>query len=306
MLIPIALTAFAANSLLCRHALRDTSIDAATFTLVRIVSGAAALLALARVRRAPGNAAKGLGGSWPAAAALFGYAILFSLAYRELSAGSGALLLFGAVQVTMILWGWMRGERPRALQLLGVGIALFGLAWLVLPRVDASPRFADAPPPLAAAAMLLAGAAWGAYTLLGRGAPDPLGATAGNFARALPLSIAGSIVTWVAVDGARADARGVMLAAISGALTSGVGYAIWYSALRGVGATVAASVQLAVPLLAAFAGVLLLGETWTARSTAAAIAILGGITLVLRSDRPPRRSTPIGENAGASQPAKRL
>ena len=271
-LTSLAMLAFAANSILCRLALRETAIDAATFTSVRIAAGAFALALIARSRNT--NAARG--GNWISAAALFAYAIAFSFAYRDLSAGSGALLLFGAVQMTMILWGWQRGERPSLIQFAGLTLALAGVAWLVWPRVSA-------PPPIAAASMLSAGVAWGVYSLRGRGAGDPLGETAGNFLRALPLALFASALF---LTHAHYDARGVSYALISGALTSGVGYAIWYAALRGLDATRAATVQLSVPLLAAIAGVLLLDESFSSRLGVASIAILGGIALVIFRRRP--------------------
>jgi drug/metabolite transporter (DMT)-like permease len=267
-LVALAMMAFAANSILCRLALSESEIDAATFTGVRVASGALVLALLVRARG--GSAVRA--GDWVSAAALFLYAITFSLAYRELSAGTGALLLFGAVQVSMILWGWHRGERPAPIQIAGFVLAAFGLVWLVWPRVTA-------PPPLAASSMLLAGIAWGVYSLRGRGVSDPLASTAGNFLRAVPFALA---VCAVSFAGARFPARGLGLAFVSGAVTSGLGYAVWYSALRGLDATRAATVQLSVPPLALIGGILLLDEQLNGRLLIASVAILSGIGLVVR------------------------
>jgi drug/metabolite transporter (DMT)-like permease len=262
-LTALAMVAFAANSLLCRAALRDTAIDAATFTTVRLAAGALLLAVLAR---------GGRGGSWAAAVALFAYAAAFSFAYVRLSTGTGALLLFAAVQGTMVGRGLLAGERIGAGQTAGLVLALAGLVALLLPGLTA-------PPIGAALLMLLAGVAWGDYSLRGRGATNPLGATARNFLRALPFALVSSAATW---RGASWDARGLLYAALSGAVASGVGYALWYAALPAMRATTAATVQLSVPVIAAAAGVLLLGEPLTLRLAVASAAILGGIALVLR------------------------
>lgn len=263
----LAMLAFAANSVLCRLALKDTGIDAASFTAVRLVSGALALWLIVAARR--GSAASE--GSWPSALALFAYAAPFSFAYVTLSAGAGALLLFGAVQASMILWGWWRGERLNARQLAGLALALGGLVYLMLPGVAA--------PPLGGSLLMIAaGIAWGVYSLRGRTAARPLAATAGNFLRAAPLGIALGLV---ALPWLQFDMAGMAYAVASGALASGVGYAIWYAALPGLKAASAASVQLSVPVIVAFAGVVLLGEPITLRLTLSSIAILGGIALVI-------------------------
>ena len=263
----LALLAFAANSLLCRMALKQTTIDAASFTSLRLVSGAL-VLALLVARRKQTFHAQGNGFS---ALALFGYAFAFTFAYTRLSTGTGALLLFGAVQTSMILWGWRQGERPSPRQGLGVAIAIGGLVGLVLPSLSA-------PPPLAAGAMLLAGVCWGVYSLRGRGAGDPLQVNAGNFLRAAALALAASGFLY---SQARWDARGAVLAVVSGSLTSGVGYAIWYRALQSLDVTRAASVQLCVPVLAALSGVLWLDEQLSLRLCITSLAILGGIALVI-------------------------
>jgi drug/metabolite transporter (DMT)-like permease len=264
----LAMLAFAGNSLLCRIALRQTHIDAATFTTVRIVSGALALWLIVRLRS---NAARG-GGSWTAAAALMAYAVCFSLAYISLPAATGALLLFGAVQVTMIGYGLWSGERLRAVGAIGVLCAFGGLIVLVLPGVAA-------PSLVGSALMLAAGIGWGVYSLLGkRASGDPTSTNAGNFMRAIPITCAFSACTlpWLSIDG-----MGVAYAVASGAITSGVGYAIWYTALPGLQATQAGIVQLSVPLIAALGGIVLLGEPVSARIGIAAITILGGIALVI-------------------------
>jgi len=259
--------AFASNSLLCRAALKQTSIDAATFTFVRIFSGAAALWLIIKIRRTAWKDA----GNWFSAAALFVYAAAFSFAYISLSAGTGALLLFGAVQATMILWGFRKGERLRAIQLIGLVVAVSGLVVLLLPGLSA--------PSLSSSILMLgAGVAWGIYSLRGKGEKNPASATAGNFLRAVPLAVAVSIIM---LPWARLDRTGIDYAVISGAITSGLGYVIWYSALPGLKAAGAATVQLSVPVLASTGGILLLGEPITFRYFVASIAVLGGIALVL-------------------------
>lgn len=270
LLTVVALVAFAANSILCRLAFERTPIDAASFTAVRLLAGALALWLIVGLRRG----ARPTGGN-RAAAALFVYAAAFSFAYVSLSTGTGALLLFGAVQLTMVLAGLRGGERLRGWQLAGLALALAGLAYLLAPGVSA-------PPPGAALLMLAAGVAWGVYSLHGRGVGDPLGATAGNFLRAAPLGIALAVV---ALPWLRIDAAGIVYAVASGALASGAGYAVWYAALRGLAASQAATVQLSVPVIAAVGGAVLLGEPLTPRLLLASLAILGGIALVLRGRR---------------------
>jgi drug/metabolite transporter (DMT)-like permease len=270
-----ALVGFAANSLLCRMALGPRLVDAATFTSIRIVSGAVALWLLGRLAARPRAAAAAGAGSWASAVALFGYAAAFSFAYLRIGAGVGALLLFGAVQATMLAWGLRRGERLRWPEWVGLIAAVAGLIALVRPGLSA-------PDPGGAVLMIAAGIAWGAYSLRGRGATRPLAATASNFARAVPLAFALSIAL---LGSAHADARGVLLAAASGALTSGVGYSLWYAALAGLTATQAAIVQLSVPVLAAAGGVALLGEALTPRLMACGAIILGGVALAVLARR---------------------
>ncbi|MNF53090.1 EamA-like transporter family protein [compost metagenome] len=269
LLTALAMLAFAGNSLLCRVALKETAIDAVTFTGIRLASGALMLWLLLRLRREPLAAT----GNWRAAAALFVYAAAFSYAYLQLDAGTGALLLFGAVQLCMVVFGLLRGERLNPQQALGFALATGGLVVLLLPG-------ASAPPLVGGLLMLLSGLAWGAYTLLGRQAGVPLAATAGNFIRALPFA---ALLLLPFLDQLRWDLPGLAYAVVSGALTSGVGYAIWYSALPGLGALQAASVQLSVPVLAALGGALLLGEAISLRLALVSLAVLGGIALVLRA-----------------------
>jgi drug/metabolite transporter (DMT)-like permease len=266
----MAMIAFAGNSLLCRLALKQTRIDAASFTLVRIVSGAIVLGLIASLRR--GSLRQS--GSWVSAAMLFVYAAGFSFAYLTLSAGTGALLLFGAVQATMIFWALRSGERLDWPQLLGLALALAGLVVLVLPGLSA-------PPFGGSILMFTAGVAWGVYSLRGKSAGDPLLATAGNFSRAVPMAAILSLV-WLP----RLDRAGLVYAILSGAIASGVGYAIWYTALPGLKSASAASVQLVVPVLAAVGGILLLGEAITLRLVLASVAVLGGIWLVVGKKNP--------------------
>ena len=267
MLTVAALIAFAGNSLLCRLALTRTSIDAASFTTIRIASGAMALLLIVRLRPGPRHT----GGSWPSALALMVYAAGFSFAYVRLTAGTGALLLFGAVQATMITVGVIRGERLSPLQTCGLLLAYAGLVDLVLPGITA-------PPVISAALMISAGIAWGVYSLRAKGAGDPTAVTAGNFVRAVPMAL---LVSVLALSIRSVNAAGAMFAITSGALASGVGYAVWYTALRDLRATTAATVQLSVPVIAAIGGITLLHEPLTSRLLLSAAAILGGVALVV-------------------------
>lgn len=279
-LTALALLAFAGNSLLCRAALRDTAIDPASFTLLRIVAGALVLALLVGLR-AP---AQLRAGSWTSAAALFAYAIAFSYAYIGLSAGTGALILFGAVQASMLGWALLRGERFGAVQTLGFALAIAGLIGLLLPGLSA-------PPFGAALLMLLAGIAWGVYSLRGRGAGDPTAVTAGNFLRAVPMAVAAlALALLLAPDAMQIDAPGSLYAIASGALTSGLGYAIWYRALPQLRASTAATVQLSVPVITAVAGVLLLSEPVSLRLVLASIAVLGGVALVVLLPKRPMRN----------------
>lgn len=271
VLTVLAMLAFAANSVLCRLALKETGIDAASFTALRLASGALVLWLIVSLRSASGST----GGNWLSALALFGYAAQLSFSYISLPAGTGALLLFGAVQATMILWGWRRGERLNTRQFIGLLLALGGLAYLMFPGLSA--------PPLGSALLMVAaGISWGVYSLRGRIATSPLQATAGNFLRAAMLGIALGLV---ALPRLHIDMAGMSYAIISGALASGMGYAVWYAALPGLKTASAATVQLSVPVIVALSGVVLLDEPVTFRLAAASIAILGGIALVIAARR---------------------
>ena len=318
----LAMIAFASNSLLCRAALKETGIDAASFTLIRILSGALALWLIIQIQRlskvdrtasplverrqavvkfpSPQSSPKGRGGrfssrekvgmraagNWISGLALFAYAATFSFAYNTLSAGTGALLLFGAVQATMILWGFRKGERLRAIQVIGLLIAVIGLVVLVFPGLSA-------PPLIGSMLMLGAGVAWGVYSLRGKvkgqsgSDRDAIAATAGNFLRAVPFA---ALVSVLMLPKMHLDSLGITYAVISGAITSGLGYVIWYAALPDLKAASAATVQLSVPVIAATGGILLLGEPITLRYAIASIAVLGGIFLVIIERRPASRT----------------
>lgn len=268
----LAMIAFAGNSLLCRIALKHTAIDAASFTSIRLVSGAIVLWLIVSMRRSLPEGK----GNWLSATALFAYAAGFSFAYVSLPAATGALLLFGAVQATMIGHGVWSGERLRPMQLLGLVLALLGLVALVLPGLSA-------PPLLASTLMLGAGFAWGVYSLRGKGKGDPTRVTAGNFLRAAPIAI---LLNLLMMTRTSWDSAGIGYAVASGALASGLGYAIWYTALPALKATIAATVQLSVPVLATLGGILFLGEASSPRLLLASVAILGGIALVTLRKRP--------------------
>ena len=296
-LTTLALLAFAGNSLLCRAALRgidakaQIDMDAASFTTIRLIAGAIVLWLLVRARESaslpaspPTSDAPPANGNWLSAFALFVYAICFSYAYVRLPATTGALLLFGAVQATMISVGLYQGERLTVPQLCGLVIALGGLIGLLVP----DPSALIAPPFYSAALMLTAGIAWGVYSLRGKGAGDATTITAGNFMRAVPFAIALSLLQ---INAASLEPAGVVYALLSGALMSGVGYAIWYSALPALKATTAATVQLSVPVIATFGGVVLLDEALTLRTVLASAAILGGIAIVVCVKSPRNTAT---------------
>lgn len=273
----LVLLPLAANSWLCRAALRDTAIDAASFTTVRLVSGALMLWLLVAVagRMRGGVQARLSAGSWPSAFALFGYAALFSFAYLSLTAATGALLLFGAVQITMVIAALWRGDRLGALQWVGVVLAFAGLVGLLMPGLSA--------PPLVGALMMIgAGVCWGVYSLRGQGGGSATWATAGNFMRTVPITLALSAVM---LPGLSIDAAGVGYAVVSGAITSALGYILWYVVLSMIKATTAATAQLSVPVVVAIGGVLLLGEPVTLRLVLASAAVLGGVALVVTRRR---------------------
>ena len=264
----LAMIAFAANSVLCRLALGGGHIDAASFATIRVIAGAVILAAIVLIRtegKIPRDA------NWRSALALYVYMAFFSFAYLTLAAGTGALILFGAVQLTMFIVALRAGESFSTLSWIGLVLAIGGLVYLVSPGVTA-------PDPLGAGLMAVAGIAWGVYSLLGRSATDPTRATAWNFVLCVPLVVATSAVFIGRFD---VSQFGVALAVASGALASGVGYVIWYAALRGLAATSAATVQLSVPVIAAIGGVVFLSEDVTARLVIASIATLGGVAIVL-------------------------
>ena len=234
LLTTAAMVAFAANSVLCRAALGGGEIDAASFSAIRLLSGALALAAINAVRRGARTPRRA---GWFSAALLFLYAVPFSFAYNTLTTGTGALILFAAVQATMLVAGLVSGERPRLLQWIGLASALGGMTYLVLPGVTA-------PSPTGSVLMAVAGIAWGLYSLHGRGATDPLGETRDNFVRSVPMV---AVVSLLSVGDFEITPAGALLAVTSGALASGAGYAIWYTVLGGLTATFAATVQLSVP-----------------------------------------------------------
>jgi drug/metabolite transporter (DMT)-like permease len=270
LLTSLALVAFAANSILCRLALGTQAIDATSFTIVRLLSGSLVLMIILWFTgRGDNRTSKG---SWPAGLALFLYAAAFSYAYISLDTGTGALILFGAVQITMIAQSIRAGNRLNTWEWMGVGTAFAGFLFLVLPGVSA-------PDPSGFLLMSLAGVAWGVYTLMGKGSKDPLADTSYNFLRTTPMLLI--LVLMALASPAEYSNTGILLAVLSGAIASGLGYTVWYTALRGLSATQAAVVQLSVPVIAAVGGVAFLEETITLRLLESAVLILGGILLVV-------------------------
>ena len=295
LLTTFALVAFAFNSILCRLALRGEEADAVGFAAVRLVSGAILLaIVICLSPRVSKDESSNLSdsplltrgllhrirgvlhqGSWPSAFFLFAYAICFSIAYLDLTAGTGALILFGSVQMTMIAGSLVRGERPRILEWLGLLLAVGGLVYLVFPGLAS-------PPLVSSLLMAAAGAAWGFYTLRGKGSGDPLADTTGNFVRSVPMII---VVAVFMLSRLNMNARGMVLAILSGAVTSGIGYTVWYAALKHHTATRAAVLQLAVPVIAAVIGIVFLAETANIRLLAAGAMILGGIGMTIFGKR---------------------
>jgi len=263
-----ALIAFAANSVLCRLALKGDEIDPSSFTAVRLVAGAIVLVAILKITSR--QTSKNTRGSWGAALMLFLYAVTFSFAYMSLDTGTGALVLFGSVQLTIVLIGYFRGTRLRVLEWLGMAVAFGGLIYLVLPGVTA-------PSIIGFILMAVAGAAWGIYTLSGRGSLNPLMDTTFNFMRTIPLV---AILAIVVLEDVQLSTQGILLAVISGGITSGIGYTIWYTALGGLSATEAAVVQLAVPVIAAIGGVIFVAEIFSQRLVISTVLTLGGILMV--------------------------
>ncbi len=267
ILTATAMLAFAANSILCRLALGQGLIDAASFTAVRVISGAVVLSVILWFRQKPVQTAA----NWRSVVALFAYMATFSFAYVTLAVGTGALMAFGAVQLTMFTVALRSGEQFSMLSWAGLALAFAGLVYLVSPGLTA-------PDPLGAALMVIAGIAWGFYSLLGRAAADPVEATAWNFIYSVPLVIVTSLFF---IGDFQVSITGVTLAVASGAIASALGYVVWYTALRGLRATTAATVQLSAPVIAAFGGVILLSEHVTLRLVLASALTLGGVALVL-------------------------
>lgn len=266
----IAITAFAANSVLARLALASGSTDASLYTGVRLISGALVLMGLMSFRPQGLRAVLGAG-SWAGAGGLSAYALAFSFAYVALGAGTGALILFASVQFAMLGWSMVKGEMPGPLEWLGIGLALLAFGFLVWPGLTA-------PDPLAAALMIIAGVSWAVYSLIGRGSSSPLLDTAGNFLRSAPLAL---LLIGLGLVRPFEDWRGILLAVMSGAVASGLGYAVWYAALPGLQRKQAAIVQLSVPALAALGGVFFLQEALTSRLLICSLAILGGVLLAI-------------------------
>jgi drug/metabolite transporter (DMT)-like permease len=275
-----ALIAFAANSVLCRLALGDETIDAASFTIIRLLSGAISLLVILRLSSTLGgtnsgtpgnNKASSLKENWIAAFMLFLYAVTFSYAYTTLDTGTGALILFGTVQITIILATIFSGGRLHTAEWIGTLVAFSGFVYLVLPNVS-TPSFSGF------ILMTISGIGWGIYTLKGRGSKNPLADTTKNFYLTIPLVIVLALLTFQNIN---ITTEGILLAIASGAIASGMGYTIWYIALGGLSATQAAVVQLLVPVIAAFGGVIFVSEVISLRLTISATFILGGILIVV-------------------------
>ncbi|WP_246132648.1 DMT family transporter [Devosia ginsengisoli] len=269
----IAMLAFAANSVLARLALSGGGIDPLSYTGMRLVSGAAVLAVLVFFRRQRG-AGKGMG-SWSGAVALLLYAVAFSIAYVMVGAGPGALILFASVQMGMLAWAVFKGERPGLLEWLGITIAFFALAYLVSPGLVA-------PSLSGAVLMVVAGLSWAAYSLLGKGSLSPLADTAGNFIRCLPVGILLIVIGMLVF---KPNMAGVVYAVASGAIASGLGYTIWYSVLPQLSRSRAALVQLTVPSITAFGGVVFINEVLTARLVIATIGVVGGVALAIMAAR---------------------
>jgi len=267
----LALIAFAANSVLCRLALGGSAIDASTFTIVRLLSGVIVLTVILNISKINSNSSPSTKGSWPASIALFLYAITFSFAYVTLETATGALILFGSVQITMILLSIFSGNRLHISEWVGMAIAFAGFVYLVLPGVTT-------PSVIGFFLMTVSGIAWGVYTLKGRGSKSPIMDTAFNFLRTLPFVIILAIIT---IKYAHYSSEGILLAALSGGIASGIGYLIWYIALSGLSVTQAAVLQLLVPVIAAVGGIIFVSESISLRLAVSSTMILGGILMVV-------------------------
>ncbi|MEL7541410.1 MAG: DMT family transporter [Pseudomonadota bacterium] len=276
LITSLAMVAFAANSVLGRLGLVDTDIGAGSFALIRLLSGAVTLAAICALQ------SKKIRGSLSGGLALLVYAGFFSYAYLALSAGMGAIILFALVQITMLGWGLVQGERLSGLQWLGFIIAVAALVWVVSPSLEA-------PPAWAAGAMAVAGIGWGSYSLLGRGVSDPTAATTGNFIWATGLALPLFAIALVIAPEPMPPTEGILIAVASGAITSGLGYVIWYQALKGLTSSRAGIAQLTVPAIAAIGGVLFLTEPITLRFALSTLAILGGVALAVLTPAPVSR-----------------
>lgn len=270
-LTALAMIAFAANSVFTRIALVETDIDPVMFTCIRLLTGALMLLAIVAFHQKSLAYPKG-SGSFNGSFALFGYAIFFSFAYLSLGAGLGALILFASVQITMIVWAIYKGERPGPIEVFGILLAFGAFIYLVSPGLVA-------PDPSGTALMILSGISWGVYSLLGRGSKNPLQDTMGNFVRSAPLIIGTTIGLFLVADMWPVDPKGILFATLSGALASGIGYAIWYAVLPKLARTSAGVVQLTVPAIATAGGILFLGEQLSLRFVVASVLILAGVAI---------------------------
>ena len=273
----LALTAFAANSVLCRLALGNSSIDASSFTIIRLFSGALTLFILINAKRYFNHKteqSKNNKGSWYGASMLFIYVLTFSFAYITLDTATGALILFGSVQITMILVNTLKGNRLHFSEWLGVMIAFFGFVYLMLPGIHTPSVFGFI-------LMIISGVAWGFYTLNGRGSQNPFMDTAHNFIKTIPMIIIVALVQLLIINKTNISGQGVVLAILSGAIASGLGYSIWYSVLPHLNVVISAVLQLLVPVIAALGGVLFVNELITQRLLISALMILGGILLVI-------------------------
>jgi drug/metabolite transporter (DMT)-like permease len=273
LLTAITMVAFAANSLLARMALGPGAADPVGFTAVRLVCGALTLWVLVKITHRGEKSSRR--GTWPSSWWLFLYAAAFSYAYVSLPTGTGALILFAAVQATMIVGGLHQGERPPLVQWIGLAAAMGGLALLVAPGLTA-------PSPVGSVLMATAGVAWGLYSIRGRGSSNPVAETAGNFIRSVPFAV---VLAMLSLPSVALSLSGLLLAAVSGSLTSGLGYVLWYAALRGLTTIQASVVQLSVPVLAAFGGVIVLSEDVTVRLVVSGVLILGGVAGAIAAGR---------------------
>jgi len=278
LITSLTMIAFAANSVIGRMAIgsgETALIDPAGYSAMRLISGALVLAVLVGLTGSNGKRSPRFqSGSWTSAFALFAYAVAFSYAYVALETGIGALILFACVQATMIGWALKEGDRPSGLEWLGLITAFGAFIWLVSPGLSA-------PDPLAAALMALSGIAWGVYSLRGRGLPNPLKATADNFMRSIVFLIPLGGIVLLTGTNVQASGQGVLLAILSGAVTSGLGYALWYRVLRQIGATQGAIVQLTVPVIAAIGGSLFVAEGWGLRLVVSSLLILGGVAVAI-------------------------